>query len=289
MSSTAGSKTQSASQGAVRRAAVLTHGKPETIGPALQRLEAVAAAAGVELLLPEDESAKHGRDDVADDVGGADIAVVLGGDGTMLRALQRFLDSGIPALGVNFGRVGFLASIPHERFEEELPRVFAGEYRVVELPALDVELDGARHAAVNDVVCAHSLIGRMVELAWSIGGEDLGRQPCDGVICASPSGSTAYNLSNGGPVLVWGLDAMAVTFIAPHSLHARPVVVPRGLDLVIENMTPDVPATVLADGHTLGGIPPAGRATVRLGQSRSLLATVPESTFFRRYRETFAS
>jgi NAD+ kinase len=268
---------------------VLTHGKPETIGPALERLEVVAAAAGVELLLPEDESVKHGRDDAADDLVGADIAVVLGGDGTMLRALARFLDSGIPALGVNFGRVGFLASIPHERFEEALPRVFAGEYRVVELPTLDVELDGSRQAAVNDVVCAHSLIGRMVELAWSIGGEDLGRQPCDGVICSSPSGSTAYNLSNGGPVLVWGLDAMAVTFIAPHSLHARPVVVPRGLDLVIENMTPDVPATVLADGHPLGEIPPAGRATVRLGESRSLLATVPESTFFRRYRETFVS
>ena len=72
----------------------------------------------------------------------------------------------------------------------------------------------------------------MVELGWAIGGEDLGDAPCDGVICATPSGSTAYNLSNGGPVLVWGLDAMAVTFVAPHSLHARPLVVPRGSDLV---------------------------------------------------------
>ena len=277
------------STGPVRRAAVVTHGKPETIGPALARLEAVARDAGVELLLSEEESAKHGRSDPTPDVGRADLAVVLGGDGTMLRALQRFLDSGTPAIGVNFGRVGFLASIPHERLEEALPRVFAGEYRVVELPTLEVELDGDRQPAVNDVVCAHSLIGRMVELSWSIGGEDLGRQPCDGVICASPSGSTAYNLSNGGPVLVWGLDAMAVTFIAPHSLHARPIVVPRGLDLVIENMTPDVPATVLADGHTLGEIPPAGRAAVRLGESRSRLATLAESTFFRRYRETFAS
>jgi NAD+ kinase len=284
MSSTAGSRTQSASE--VRRAAVVTHGKPETIGPALARLEAVAEEAGVELLLSEEEAVKHDRTHV-EPAASPDLAVVLGGDGTMLRALQRFLGFGVPAIGVNFGRVGFLASIPQERLEESLRQVFRGGYRVVELPTLDVELNGTRQSAVNDVVCAHSLIGRMIELAWSIGGEDLGRQPCDGVICSSPSGSTAYNLSNGGPVLVWGLDAMAVTFIAPHSLHARPVVVPRGLDLELENTTSDVPATVLADGRTLGELPPDSRAVVRLGERSSLLAMLPDSTFFGRYREIF--
>ena len=91
-----------------------------------------------------------------------------------------------------------------------------------------MQLDGETHVAVNDVVATSATLGRMVELAWAVGGEDLGTIPCDGMICATPSGSTAYNLSNGGPVLVRGLDAMAVTFIAPHSLHARPLVVPRG-------------------------------------------------------------
>ena len=90
-------------------------------------------------------------------------------------------------------------------------------------------------------------------------------------------------------MLVRGLDAMAITFIAPHSLHARPLVVPRGLDLSLANETPDVPVTVLADGHALGKIPPAGGASVRLGEQRSRLATLPEATFFRRYRETFGS
>src|SRR5205823_3328237 len=154
-------------------------------------------------------------------------------------------------------------------------RVFRGEFRVIELPTLEVELDARRSVAVNDVVAASSIIGRMIELSWSIGGEDLGNLPCDGIICASPPGSTAYNLSNGGPVLVWGLDAMAVTFIAPHSLDARPIVVPRELDLVITNRTADVPVTVLADGHAFGEIPPAGRATVRLGEEFSLLAMLP--------------
>src|SRR5205814_1258211 len=104
-------------------------------------------------------------------------------------------------------------------------------------------------AAGNDAVVTSGTLGRMVELVWSIGDEDLGRQPCDGLICATPSGSTAYNLSNGGPVLVWGLDAMAITFVAPHSLHARPLVVPRGRDLTVTNSTDDVSAVVLVDGH----------------------------------------
>jgi NAD+ kinase len=287
MSSKAGSTAQSAR--AVRRAAVVTHGRPERIGPALERLQSVASEADVELLFAEGEAEKHGLEDGTDDLSGADIAVVLGGDGTMLRALQRFLGTGTPAIGVNFGRVGFLAAISEDELEASLPRVFRGEFRVIELPTLEVELDTRRSVAVNDVVAASSIIGRMVELSWSIGGEDLGDLPCDGIICASPPGSTAYNLSSGGPVLVWGLDAMAVTFIAPHSLHARPLVMPRGLDLVVGNRTQDVPLTVLTDGHALGEIPPSHSATLRLGEQFSLLATLPESTFFHRYRRTFAS
>jgi NAD+ kinase len=272
----------------IRRAAVLTHGRPEVIGPALDRLSAIAEEARVELLFPEEEAKKHGVETTGE-LAGAQLAIVLGGDGTMLRALHRFLGTGIPALGVNFGRVGFLASITREQLEEGVCRALAGEFRVVPLPTVEVDLDGRQATAVNDVVAASSVIGRMVELEWSIGGEDLGRLPCDGLICASPSGSTAYNLSNGGPVLVWGLDAMAITFIAPHSLHARPLVVPRDLELVVQNETPDVPVVVLTDGHPLGEVPPGGRAAVRLGPQSSLLATMPESTFFRRYRETFAS
>ena len=160
----------------------------------------------------------------------------------MLRALQRFLGTGSPVIGVNFGRVGFLTSIAADDLEPGLERVFAGEYLVVELPTLEARAGAEEHVAVNDVVVASSIVGRMIELGWAIGGEDLGALPCDGVICATPSGSTGYNLSNGGPVLVWGLDAMAVTFIAPHSLHARPLVVPRGSDVEIENRTRDVPA-----------------------------------------------
>ena len=109
------------------------------------------------------------------------------------------------------------------------------------------------------------------------------------MICATPSGSTAYNLSNGGPVLVRGLDAMAVTFIAPHSLHARPLVVPRGPDVTLVNRTPDVEVAVLVDGREVASVSAGGEVAVRLSPQRSLLATLPETTFFGRYRETFTS
>ena len=106
------------------------------------------------------------------------------------------------------------------------------------------------------------MVGRMIQLEWAVGGEGLGRRGCDGVVCSTPSGSTGYNFSNGGPVLVWGMDAMAVTFVAPHSLNARPLVVPRGSDLLVWNRTPDVPATALVDGHRVADLPP-GRARAR--------------------------
>jgi NAD+ kinase len=273
----------------VRRAAVLTHGRPQAIGPALARVEAVAHGAGVELVFPQDEVSKHEISEAPHDLADADLVLVLGGDGTMLRALRRLLGTGIPAIGVNFGRVGFLTAISDSDLDTQLPRVFAGDHRVIELPTLELELGGECRAAVNDVVAASANVGRMVELSWTVGGEALGRQACDGIICATPPGSTAYNLSNGGPVLVWGLDALAVTFIAPHSLHARSMVVPRGLDVVVTNETRDVAATVLFDGRRLGELPLQGSVVVRLGEQRSLLATLPEVTFFHRYRNTFTS
>jgi NAD+ kinase len=272
----------------VRRAAVITHGKPETIGAALRRLQAVAEEAGVELLFSDEEVEKHGLAEAGGDEG-ADLAVVLGGDGTMLRALRRFLGTGVPVLGVNFGRVGFLTGVEEDALERGLRRAFAGEYRVVELPALDAQAGSGRWAAVNDVVVTSSSLGRMIELGWAVGGEDLGTLPCDGLICSTPSGSTAYNLSNGGPVLVWGLEAMAVTFVAPHSLHARPLVVPRGPELAVTNRTEDVSATVLVDGHTVDELGPGGGVTMRLGEQHSLLATLPEGTFFSRYRRVFSA
>ena len=272
----------------ITRVAVVTHGRPGQVGDGFDRLVAFAATTGAELVVGPEEAERHGVPPSGDPLE-AQLVVVLGGDGTMLRALRTFLGTGIPVLGVNFGRVGFLSALDPHELEAGLTRVLAGELEVVELPTLEVGNGGEAHVAVNDVVVASGEIGRMIELEWAVGHEALGRVPCAGLICSTPSGSTAYNLSNGGPVLVWGLDAMAITFAAPHSLHARPLVVGRESDLIVWNRTVDVPVTVLVDGHAVVDVQPGGRMLARLGSQRSLLATLPEATFFSRYSRTFAS
>jgi NAD+ kinase len=254
----------------VERAAVVAHGSRD-VADAVTRVERLAKERGIQLV--ED---------------GADLAVVLGGDGTMLRALKHYLGDGVPVIGVNYGRVGFLASMGADDLEEGVARAFDGKFEVVELPTLDVEVGGERYPAVNDVVAHSGVLGRMVELQWTIAGEELGAVPCDGLICCTPSGSTAYNLSGGGPVLVWGLDVMAVTFVAPHSLHVRPLVVPRSRQLDVANLTPDVEVAVIVDGRHVASIGEGDSVHVRLADAFSRLATLPEATFFRRYRETFA-
>jgi NAD+ kinase len=267
------STSESSTHSPVETVAVVAHGRLD-VREAVERVRAAAERSGVTVVEEPDA---------------AQLTVAVGGDGTILRTLARLLGSGVPVIGVNFGRVGFLASIAPDRLEADLARVFAGEYRTIEQPTLEAQLDGRSFVAVNDVVATSSTIGRMIELGWAIGGEDLGVVSCDGMICSTPSGSTAYNLSNGGPVLVRGLDAMAITFIAPHSLDARPLVVPRGAELTVRNATPDLGALVLADGHETGSLAPERSLTIRLGEQRSLLATLPETTFFGRYRETFTS
>jgi NAD+ kinase len=254
-------------------AALFTHGRPERIGDAESRVQSLAKRAGIELL----------------ELGGGspDLVVALGGDGTMLRALRTTLGTSTPVFGVNFGRMGFLTSAEGHKLEEALDRVFAGEYKTVELCTLAASLAEGPQVAVNDVVVTSAEPGRMVELGWEVGGEELGSQPCDGLICCTPSGSTAYNLSNGGPVMMWGLEAMAITFVAPHSLHARPLVLPRGHDLTVTNRSPAQHVTVLVDGKSVGDLAPEGAITVSIGNQTALLAVLPEVSFFTRYHSVF--
>jgi NAD+ kinase len=237
------------------------------------QVRAVAAAAGVRVVDGDDAR--------------PDLVVVLGGDGTMLRALARYLGTGIPVLGVNYGRVGFLTAVAADDLEAGIKRAFAGEIRTIPLATIDVQVGETRKVAVNDVVVAGSTLGRLIELGYAVGGEELGSQPCDGLIGATPTGSTAYNLSNGGPVLVWGLEAMVLTFIAPHALVIRPLVVPRDTEVRIRNETVDVETTVLIDGHQIGNLATGEEVVIRVGEQHCLLATLPEVTFFRRYAATF--
>jgi NAD+ kinase len=269
------SETQSATMPSrkVQRAAVVTHGRPERIGDALTRLRAVAERCQVELV--EDDAPQ--------------VAIVLGGDGTTLRALHRYLGSETACLGVNFGRVGFLTSVDGAELESGIERVFAGEYDVEQLPTLTGTDGAAPVTAINDVVLTSGVLGRMVILEWCVDGASMGEIGCDGAILATPTGSTAYNLSAGGPVLAWGTDAFVLSFASPHSLHARSMVLGRGHRVDVFNRSDDVPLQIVRDGHAMGEVLPGGRFTVRLGDDRARLARLSGSSFFSRYRETFST
>ena len=269
------SETQSppAASRVVTRAAVVTHGRPERIGDALARLKEVAARCNVTL----------GDDPVPE------LAIVLGGDGTTLRGLHRYLGGETACLGVNFGRVGFLTSVDGAHLEAGMERVFAGEYDVEELPTLTGTDGAATLTAINDVVLTSGVLGRMVILEWCVDGASMGEIGCDGAILATPTGSTAYNLSAGGPVLAWGTDAFVLSFASPHSLHARSMVLGRGHQVEVHNRSDDVPLQIVRDGHALGEVLPGGRFSVRLGEERARLARLSGSSFFSRYRETFST
>ena len=175
---------------------MVTHGRVETIGDGLERLHAVAEHNGRRAALPRTEEQRKARPSARRrrvDVHEPNSRIVLGGDGTMLRALDRFVDSGIPVFGVNYGRVGFLTSCSAAELENGVERAFTGDYRLLELPTLEVAAGGQRRAAINDIVLISSTHGRVVELNWQVGGEDYGNVACDGMVCSTAIGSTAYN------------------------------------------------------------------------------------------------
>src|SRR3954447_9316688 len=142
----------------VERAAVFTHGRAERVVGAVERLHAVAAETGVAVV---------GDGDAALGAPSPNLAIVLGGDGTMLRALTTFLGTGVPVFGVNFGRVGFLTAAPGADLETGAARLFAGDYRTLDLPTLELSLADRKLVAVNDVVITSATLGRMLELDYA--------------------------------------------------------------------------------------------------------------------------
>jgi NAD+ kinase len=237
----------------------------------------LAAEAGVELLPPDA------------DVGDADLVIVLGGDGSVLRALQQATGRGVPVFGVNFGRVGFLTTAEPSELETAVRRALAGELRVVELATVRAERAGETVGlAVNDVVVASDVQGRIARLGWNVDGVDLGELACDAVVMCTPAGSTGYALSAGGPVLDWGVEALGVTFVAPHTLTARPLVLPRGSCVEVTNRARELTVQLILDGVQSDGVlQPGESVTVSLAAERTALGLLPEVAFLQRYRDAF--
>ena len=273
------------------RAMLITHSHPEEVSDAVAATVEAARAASVELICTPDEHEKHG--DAAtgitrvEDGERPDVCVVLGGDGSILYALRRFADTGVPVFGINFGTIGFLAAVERDELETGLRRAFAGDFKSMDLPALRVGLPVERPVALNDVSFVRRPHGRVAELSYAIGGEEVGSVRCDGLVAATPAGSTGYNLANAGPILAWGVKGYVVSFIAPHTLAARALVVAPDDELHVRNAAGREPVEIALDGEAAGELAPGDELQIRFEESVSCLAQVPGSSFYHRIREKF--
>jgi len=275
-----------------RVAALISHSHPPFPTDAVRQVAAAASDAGWRLLASVEETAKHGEasagieavESLPDQV---DLCVVLGGDGSILYALRHFAGSGVPVFGVNFGTVGFLAAVEREGAEDGIRRAFAGEAEEIELPGLAVEVDGRSRLAINDVGFIRRPHDRVAELSYKIAGEEVGHVRCDGLVAATPVGSTGYNLANQGPILAWGVEGYVVSYIAPHSLTARALVVAPGDVLHVGNATGRHPVDVAVDGEPAGMLASGAELEVRFVGSVGRLAQLPGSSFYHRIREKF--
>jgi NAD+ kinase len=276
-----------------RTISVSTHQYPRETSQAIRRLIEVALDAGVTVRLPEEEAKKHeleSREGVevgSDPAEQTDLAIVLGGDGTILTALRTFAGRGVPVFAINYGAIGFLSTIDHGGLEDGLARALRGEFELLKMPALSADLDGERRIGVNDISFHRRANERVAELEYLVGGEQLGHVRCDGLVVSTPVGSTGYNLANGGPVLAWGVEGYVVSFIAPHTLTARALVVAPGDTLTVENTSEHDQVSISTDGRTVGELEPRGRLDVCFCDDEVLLAQVPGSTFYHRFREKF--
>ncbi|HEY3019277.1 MAG TPA: NAD(+)/NADH kinase [Solirubrobacteraceae bacterium] len=278
----------------MKRAVVFTHRRPEETRWALDKLIAAAQEVEVELRFDPAEASKHQLapgNGVAvgpgDDIDGVDLVFVLGGDGTILTALRRFAGTGVPVFAVNFGQIGFLATVEPAGLQDAFLLACRGEFELLRLPAITLEAPAGIQAAINDVAIHRRPGERVAMLAYALEGEEVGSVRCDGLVVATPAGSTGYNLANGGPVLAWGVEGYVISFIAPHSLTARPMVAAPNDSIIIHNRSVDEAVDISVDGRPAGVLEPGESLTCRFLLEAALLAQLPGSTFYRRLREKF--
>jgi len=275
----------------MKTAALITHSHPPSASEAVAIAAEVAHDLGWRLAATEDELNKHGAAGEGVDVTAEhtlpDICLVLGGDGSILHALRRYAHTEVPVFGVNFGTVGFLAAVEREEAAAGIRRALEGEIETVQLPGLEVKVDGKEGIGLNDITLARRPHDRVAELSYRIAGQEVGHVRCDGLVVATPVGSTGYNLANQGPILAWGVKGYAVSYISPHSLTARALVVAPGDVLHVLNAPEREPVEVAVDGGKIADLDAGASLEVRFVESVSRLAQLPGTSFYHRIREKF--
>lgn len=282
----------SSSQG--RRVLILAHtGRDEASKVAAEFAQAMAAEGIAVRVVAEDAEAlgRWGLPDaevvpVTDDAGrGCELAVVFGGDGTILRAAELVRECGTPLVGVNLGHVGFLAEADVDDLDYTVRRVVARDYTVEERMTVDARVfvddrEVARSWALNEATVEKASRERMLEVVVAIDDRPVSRWGCDGVVCATPTGSTAYNFSAGGPVVWPEVEALLMVPISAHALFARPMVVSPTSLLAIQ-VIPEAPSSgvLWCDGRRTYELPPGARVEVRQGEKSIRLARLHQAPF----------
>jgi NAD+ kinase len=275
----------------VKTADLITHSHPPAATEAVAIAASIAAEAGWRLVADAEEFDKHGAAcaGIERKVEGEppDLCIVLGGDGSILHGLRRYAGSGVPVFGVNFGTVGFLAAVDRGEAAAGIERALGGEIETIDLPGLEVTCGSETALGFNDITLSRRPHDRVAELSYRIAGEEVGHVRCDGLVAATPAGSTGYNLANQGPILAWGVKGYVVSYIAPHSLTARALVVAPADVLHVGNATEREPVEVVVDGNRFGELPSGDSLEIRFLDAAGRLAQLPGSSFYQRIREKF--
>jgi NAD+ kinase len=275
----------------MKTAALITHSHPPMASEAVAVAAEVANELGWRLAATEDELQKHGAAGEGVDVTAEhtlpEICLVLGGDGSILHALRRYAHTEVPVFGVNFGTVGFLAAVERDEAAAGIRRALEGEIETIHLPGVEVKVDGKEGIGLNDITLARRPHDRVAELSYRIAGQEVGHVRCDGLVAATPAGSTGYNLANQGPILAWGVKGYVVSYISPHSLTARALVVAPGDVLHVLNAPEREPVEVAVDGGKIADLEAGASLEIRFVDSVSRLAQLPGTSFYQRIREKF--
>ncbi|MEV7621142.1 NAD kinase [Microbacterium sp. NPDC089321] len=279
-----------------RHILVVAHAKREdTVAAALRVVDALRAAGATPVLPAADHDEFVALDHRFADVGllGTDVAIhdlelaiVLGGDGTILRAAELVRGSEAPVLGINMGHVGFLAEIDRDDMDAAVARVIDRDYDVEERLALSVRVKDAAGAvvydtwALNEATVEKASRERMIEVVIEIDGRPLSSFGCDGMVVSTPTGSTAYNFSAGGPVIWPTVEAIAVVPLSAHALFAKPLVVGPEASVAIEMLErTDGSGILWCDGRRSHELPPGARVVVRRSSRPVRLARLHPTAF----------
>src|SRR5580692_7200675 len=214
-----------------------------------------------------------------------DLLIVLGGDGTLLAAARAVHGHSLPILAVNLGGLGFLTSVTLDELYPVLESVLAGQHRSTERMMLDAEIfhyakPGERQCALNDAVANKAALARMLDFDVHVDGNHVGRYRADGLVVATPTGSTAYSLAAGGPIIDPDLDAFVITPICPHMLTNRPLVVPDTARIDLDFTAADEPVYITLDGQIGFQLKPQDRVRITKSKSRVALVRPPSKTYF---------